>query len=345
MRSGSGSLAGNIVRKAAVRLPVRRLAALAGLRVLTPYYHMVSDDPPPYLVPATYRFPGVAEFERGLDDLLADFRPLALGEFIAVLKNGGPWPERAFLLSFDDGYREAAEVVAPILLRKGVPATFFVCSGMLDNARLCVDLKAGLIQNVLTMSRAPERAGYREILEAHGLFPFVVRAGMQDVEPALDAVAGRMGIDWASALTRYRPYLTTEQVRKLLADGFTIGAHSIDHPLYHRIPLDEQLRQTRESMDAIQRRFGLDYRAFAFPYGEHGMGRAFFETIAGERSVDVLFGARGLIEDEFASFCVQRLWFEDFEASAGTYLRSHLAEKLVRRLIGRDSVRRGRKDN
>lgn len=342
MRSGSGSLAGNIVRKAAVRLPVRRLARLAGLRVLTPYYHMVSDNPPPYLVPAAYRFPGVAEFERGLDDLLADFRPLALGEFIAALRSGGPWPERSFFLSFDDGYREAAEVVAPILLRKGIPATFFVCSGLLDNARLSVELKAGLIQNVLTMCRAPERTGYRKILEAHGLFPFVVRAGMQDVEPALDAVAGRLGIDWESARLRYRPYLATEQVRKLLADGFTIGAHSIDHPLYHQVPLDEQLRQTRESMDSIQRRFGLNYRAFAFPYGEHGMSRAFFETVAGERAVDVLFGARGLIEDEFAPLCVQRLWFEDFDVSAATYIRSHLAEKLARRLIGRDCVRRGR---
>src|SRR5438046_633923 len=39
-----------------------------------------------------------------------------------------PWEKVRVLLTFDDGLRNNAEVVAPILRRYHVPALFFVCS-------------------------------------------------------------------------------------------------------------------------------------------------------------------------------------------------------------------------
>lgn len=48
-------------------------------------------------------------------------------------------------MSFDDGLKECAETIAPLLLKKGIPATFFVNPGFVDNQRLFHKYKASLI--------------------------------------------------------------------------------------------------------------------------------------------------------------------------------------------------------
>jgi peptidoglycan/xylan/chitin deacetylase (PgdA/CDA1 family) len=51
---------------------------------------------------------------------------LRLAEYLA----GGSGPRR-FLVTFDDGYRSVFDVARPLLADLGVPATVFVCSGLL----------------------------------------------------------------------------------------------------------------------------------------------------------------------------------------------------------------------
>ena len=51
----------------------------------------------------------------------------------------GRAPARALAITFDDGYADNATVAAPILLRLGLPATFFVATGFLDGGRMWND--------------------------------------------------------------------------------------------------------------------------------------------------------------------------------------------------------------
>ena len=50
-----------------------------------------------------------------------------------AVEGSGKLDRRCLHLTFDDGFRELHDVVAPILLRKGIPATFFVNSAFIDN--------------------------------------------------------------------------------------------------------------------------------------------------------------------------------------------------------------------
>jgi hypothetical protein len=54
-------------------------------------------------------------------------------ESLHTLKSGG---RPKVMLTFDDGYSDAHEVVAPILEKAGIPASFFVAPGMLDQRKL-----------------------------------------------------------------------------------------------------------------------------------------------------------------------------------------------------------------
>jgi peptidoglycan/xylan/chitin deacetylase (PgdA/CDA1 family) len=59
-----------------------------------------------------------------LDD--AGYHPITLTDVYLYLTEGYPLPEKPIVLTFDDGYRDAYEVVFPKLLDHGFPGTFFV---------------------------------------------------------------------------------------------------------------------------------------------------------------------------------------------------------------------------
>ena len=98
---------------------------LAAQRVLfSPYVRALNyHDVPPHEAEA---------FEAQVEYFLAHFEPIGLMQLKAFLD--GQWrPDRpGLILSFDDGLRSHAEVVAPILERHGVPGWFCVPAGLPD---------------------------------------------------------------------------------------------------------------------------------------------------------------------------------------------------------------------
>jgi peptidoglycan/xylan/chitin deacetylase (PgdA/CDA1 family) len=69
----------------------------------------------------------VAQFERQLDWLCSRMRIARLDQ----LRADGSVTERRAVLTFDDGYLDAHEVVAPMLDERGVPGVFFLTGGRL----------------------------------------------------------------------------------------------------------------------------------------------------------------------------------------------------------------------
>ena len=66
--------------------------------------------------------------------------------------------------------------------------------------------------------------------------------------------------------------LTTAQVRRMLAAGWELGAHTISHPDLLTVSPERLQREVVGSADAIARRFGIRPAFFCYPYG-HFDGR------------------------------------------------------------------------
>jgi peptidoglycan/xylan/chitin deacetylase (PgdA/CDA1 family) len=90
-------------------------------------YHYVSELPPN---PDRYRRALTVlpeNFKTQLQHLAdAGYHPITLTDLHLHLTEGYPLPEKPIILTFDDGYRDAYEVVFPLLLDFGFPGTFFV---------------------------------------------------------------------------------------------------------------------------------------------------------------------------------------------------------------------------
>jgi peptidoglycan/xylan/chitin deacetylase (PgdA/CDA1 family) len=152
-------------------------------------------------------------------------------------------------------------------------------------------------------------------------------------------VADAVGVDFSGYLASHQPYLTTPQVHDLLRRGFSIGGHSLDHPSYSLVSLDEQVRQTVESVRLVRSRFRLDYGAFAFPHGDDRVASAFFTRVRRDGCVDVSFGTAGIVKDRRHRH-FQRFSTENSRRPASAVLGHYFARSVFKRPVGNE--RRGR---
>lgn len=75
-------------------------------------------------------------FAQHLDRLQAEgYSTIRLDDLYLHLTQGSPLPERPVLLTFDDGYRDNYDNAFPLLVARGMTATFFIVSDFIDEQR------------------------------------------------------------------------------------------------------------------------------------------------------------------------------------------------------------------
>jgi peptidoglycan/xylan/chitin deacetylase (PgdA/CDA1 family) len=334
-------LKNNFISRLATLVPMNVWPSLCGPPLILPYYHMVSDEALPHIKPL-YQYRTVRQFTDDVDFFLQHFEPIGLGDLLEHITLGKKLPSRAFLLSFDDGFREMSEMVAPILKAKGVPAMFFVNSAFVDNRELCFHQKIALIIAHLKTKPSESLDGkIKNILQASEIYGEEIIPMLHSISYTkrlvLDELQSVCGLDFKMFLVKQKPYLTSEQIRGLLSDGFGVGGHSVDHPFYGDLPLDEQLRQTRQSIGFVEKEFAVTYRAFAFPHSDTGVSQEFFERSYSDGTLQISFGTGGLLRDPWPKH-FQRFSMEKSNDSPRQILSWQLARRCYRGPIHRAAI-------
>jgi len=323
------------------KIPFSILGKTTQTNLIIPYYHIVSNNEVLH-VNHLYDYKSIKQFKDDIDFLLKEYIPISLLDLLNFLKNDRLSPGKAFLLTFDDGFSEMHDIVAPILLEKGIPATFFINSAFIDNKELSYDHKASIlaeyIQHTAFLSSREEIKG---LLVKNNAGLNDIKSGILSIKyhqkDLLDEIARLINIDFNDYLLKNKPYLTSAQTKKLIEDGFTIGAHSIDHPLYSSLSLEDQLYQTIESVKEIREKFCLDYGAFAFPHSDNNVSKSFFTELYNSGLVDVTFGTGGMINDSFPNN-LQRFSLEKPLMPAERIIALQYARKLFKILTGKDKI-------
>lgn len=323
-------------------LPQQLCWKAANSPLLLPYYHMVSDERALHVC-NLYRYRSVTEFKADMDYLLSLYRPVTLAETIAALNGGPALPERAFHLTFDDGFREMHDVVMDILLAKGIPATFFLIADFVDNRGMAFHNQISvLLSHCESVGNVSAMREIDALLGKHGVTGpdfksrlMAIRYSQRHLAPEAAAICG---CDLKGYLSTRQPYLTSAKARTLLAKGFSIGAHSLDHPLYKNIDLGEQIRQTRGSMKFIADTFGVPCRSFAFPHMDAGVKQEFFEAMFGGDGLEISFGTGGM-QPHFFKRNLERFTMEKTDMPAAQILARQYAKKLYTSVCGQGSGR------
>lgn len=320
------------------KIPFHILQKLTRINLILPFYHMVSNEELFHLKHLK-RYKNVKQFEDDINFLLGRYVPISLFDITDFLKKNRSLPDRAFLLTFDDGLKEMHDVVAPILLKKGVPATFFLNTDFIDNRRMFYLHKASILEEYFQKTRNSRLSEkIKELLLRYDIRTNNAKSGILSANyqqrGVIDEIAQLMNVDFDEYLSINKPYLTSAQIEKLIRDGFAIGAHSIDHPLYSSLDLKEQLYQTVESVKCIKERFGLNYGAFAFPHDDVNVSKKFYNELYTSGLVDVSFGTGGMIEDVIPNN-IQRINFEKPLMPAETILALAFTRRLFNMMKGK----------
>ncbi len=286
-----------------------------GHNIILPFYHLVSDIAPLH-IKHLYQPRSIQRFKEDLDFLLKNYEAISLTQLIELSKSEQKIDKNYFHLSFDDGLNEFYSIVAPILKEKNIPASVFLNSDFIDNKGLFYRFKASLLYEKLK-----DKA--------------LLNMSYQDIDK-LNALAVKNNIDFDTYLLDKQPYLESVQIKELIKEGFTFGAHSMDHPLYKDLTKEQQLIQTKESIEIITTQFNLDYRVFSFPFTDDGVGSTFFKQI--ENSIDLTFGCAGIKDDSVKNH-LQRIPMEQNKA-AKDIIKEEYLYYLMKQKVGKHKITR-----
>jgi peptidoglycan/xylan/chitin deacetylase (PgdA/CDA1 family) len=183
------------------------------------------------------------------------------------------------MLTFDDGFRNHAEVVAPILRKYNVPAIFFASSrhSIPGNYLWFTYLQAleshfpdkGFYfrEDFFDMSLGQRHSSIQHLeecllnLEPH---PSAMYEAIEEELPRLESFvsAGKLADCYAG--------MTAEQVGQLSQDPlFSIGVHTTDHPFLTRCEPAEALRQIQDNKSWIEQASNKQVDVIAYPGGNY----------------------------------------------------------------------------
>jgi peptidoglycan/xylan/chitin deacetylase (PgdA/CDA1 family) len=240
----------------------------------------------------------IEELDRRLRFLRRHAEVISPGELIGL---DAPPRGPHVLLTFDDGYREWATEVLPLLRAHGLSAAFFLATGFIDRPR------APWWYELSWMGRQGTRAlpsgkWLAEPLQLGGSDPDAAIEALLDTYKALPGERAEGFLDWVAeegGSGRCDPgavrdeWLTWDMARELRDAGMEIGGHTVDHPVLAQLPDDAQRDQISGCARRIEAELDRPMRMFSYPVGLADSYGAAARAALEEENVRVAFGYDG----------------------------------------------------
>jgi peptidoglycan/xylan/chitin deacetylase (PgdA/CDA1 family) len=328
----------NVVRR--LRTLAGRLAGRRGSPGVVLMYHRVASD----LVDPWRLCVSPTNFGAQLEVLVDRYQVVTLRELVAARGSTDERPSVA--ITFDDGYADNLHVAAPLLVRHGLPATFFLTSGTLGSEREFwwdeldqLLLQPGALPAQLTLALGDERRTIKTGPAAApladpqrtaaacvpweaaadtrvGLFYTVWQSlrALDDVarRTALDELARQVGVT-ATRRDSHRTLTRVEACELARLPGIEIGAHSVTHESLPECTPAQQLQQMQQSRSELESMIERPVTGFAYPFGD--ISRATLRLAATAGFDYACTTESGCVDRATQPYRVPRIAAEDWSAA------------------------------
>ena len=210
-------------------------------------------------------------FTAQLEYLKQHFHVVPLAELVKALRDRQPDIAHWVALTFDDGTRNNGTVAAPILKRLGLPATFFICPGLVGRGVW------------LWNHEARERLRSLPPTEFAALADSFGRTG-ENLEAVIKwmktlPLHSRTHIERVirDATPNFRPgdaqrtefdLMNWDELKALDPSLITLGAHSTNHPILANCTPAELTVEVAECRLLLERELGRPVEFFCYPNGD-----------------------------------------------------------------------------
>ena len=316
---------------------------ISGKKLIFPFYHSVAFKTLLH-IDSLYRTRTPEEFKEDLFFLLKYFNTIDPLTALDLYRENKQPAKSSFLLSFDDGLSGFYHNEAPLLLEKGIPAIIFLNTAFIDNKDLFYRYKVSLL--IHHLHENPETIKLITVFFAdNGIIKKNVFEDLLSVQyknrDLLDKAAKICQFSFSEFLETNKPYLTSEQIKELSLKGFLFGGHSIDHPMYSEISFEEQVKQTKFSVEMVKTSFNQPFSLFAFPFTDDGISLKLFEQLYDKNNpmVDFSFSEAGLKNEEFNRH-IQRIPMEGINTSGKKIIKTEYLYYLAKSMAGKNTIHR-----
>src|SRR5437667_3330114 len=252
---------------------LRLAAALKAPAAVILGYHSVRASPEEE---AVWIGPGITHstkiFARHMELICRRFHPVSLDDILMFVKAGSKLPPRAVAVTFDDGFVDNFEMVAPLLARVGVPAAFYLTVGMIGtsdapwyarirHAFLTTPCK---IWHSSGLNQLWDLSSWRDgALESAYASCASLTGGAQ--QRAVSLIEQELAVE--TLLPQRRTMMNWSEAKSLRKAGHIVGSHSLTHPNLAHVADDATLRsELVDSKRQMEKHLEEPVLHFSYPH-------------------------------------------------------------------------------
>lgn len=241
----------------------------------------------------------ISLFRQQIEYMKSHFNIVTMEQVLAAVRErerGGPLPEQALLLTFDDGYIDNYTFAFPILQEFGVQGSFFIpgktfaTHQLLDVNKIHYILASAnifeLVEDVkkeMDYYRGQEYdyAPVDELFHEYAIASrfdiketIFVKRMLQTVLPerlrnkiSSDLFEKYVGV--TEEQLAYELYMTEEQIRTMKRHGMFIGIHGYDHYWLGNLPVEKMRQDISMALDTLDEFIDRKQWVMNFPYGNY----------------------------------------------------------------------------
>jgi peptidoglycan/xylan/chitin deacetylase (PgdA/CDA1 family) len=323
------------------------VAQLGGLRALEAmprrpclivlnYHRIANPDSCPYdrgVIDAT-----PAQFDEQIGWLKRHYRITSLDEVCTLSTNPRELKRCLVLLSFDDGYRDGADVVLPILRSYGLRAVFFLPTALVGTSRvpwwdqIAFAIRRSTRDRIclryprdveIPLSPGDRESAIRRVLRMYK------EDATRDQGRFLAMVEDASGVELPKTAPE-RLFLDWSEAALLAREGMAVGSHSHSSELLAKGTAAQQLEECETSRDVLRSKLDLQPVAFAYPVGSRASFSPTTQHCLREAGYKVAFSYYGGVNTPRAlqPFDLKRIPVDRDESMAEYRLRLALAAAM-----------------
>lgn len=322
-------------------LNVKLLRRLSNRDLLVINYHSIYGvDPDPVINKNTYRTK--KQFEQDILYLKKHYHFVHLTDVLNYSLKGIKLPANSVFLTFDDGLKAVFEIIRPILQKHKVSGAFFLNPSFINNEDLHFQRKKNFIEQSVEPTKIKSvKQNWSKIFSEVDIESLDFHEALNRVNykksKVLNALADMFNVDFKQYLKENQIYLSISDIKQMIDEGFLFGGHSMDHPKYDELSIEEQIEQTLNSIKWVKEKFNLEYSIFAFPLRDHQISQKLFKAI--QSNCDISFGVMGIGDDVMLNH-VQRIDAESKGVRLSSVLKLEYVKFLVRKALGKQQFKR-----
>lgn len=241
-------------------------------RVAILAYHRVGDATK---YPWCFSPISTQDFQNQLRYLCQKYDIVPLDKLTQCVQDKKPFPQKAVVITFDDGYKDNYLNAYPLLKRYNVPATIFLTTGHIDTGNLFWWDKVGyVIQNTALerfqlgeLGTYPLRSTDDRLRAISSVRKRLKKLPEREKNLLIKKLVSMLGIDIPPNLGK-ELILTWNEVREMSDNGIAFGAHTVTHVILTKLPVEQAKKEIIESKRHIEERLNRAVTTFAYPNGE-----------------------------------------------------------------------------